>query len=70
MIQLVPMSVRVAFEFHGRALRPGDRIEAGPVEALALKYAGKADYVEPASAAPSPPRSKRRYRRRDLQAEG
>ena len=42
---MTSMRARVAFPFHGRELRPGDLLQAPPAEAAALRYQGKADFV-------------------------
>jgi len=49
-----------------RPTEAGEVFEAWPVEAAAYRYQHKAEFVTDAA---EPVRTKRRYRRRDMQAE-
>jgi hypothetical protein len=70
---MIPMIAKKAMPYRGREYRAGDRFDALPIDAAALKYQGSADFVprdtSPAPPAEDEPSKGRRYRRRDLQAE-
>lgn len=76
-MKLIPLVARRAFTFRrltGAALSctAGERCEVTPIEAVLLRARGDVDYapVRPAvSPLPEKKPSRRRYRRRDLEAE-
>lgn len=61
-----------SFTWHGRALEAGDRFDVPPVEAAVLVYRQRRARFAGAAEEPGPeaPTKRRRYKRRDLQAEG
>jgi len=65
----IRLIARQAFTHQGRAYRPDDHFETTPIEAAALTYQGKADFLPPAAAADAAAKGKGRYRRRDLRAD-
>lgn len=60
------MRALTAFTFRGRDLQPGDRLQAPPAEAAALKYQRKADFV---TGEQPEPKKRIRKRRKDIQTE-
>jgi hypothetical protein len=58
-------------KFGGKLRKKGERFFATPAEAKALKALGRATPLEPSQAVPEVPevRTKRAYKRRDMQAE-
>jgi hypothetical protein len=68
---MIPLKAQEDLTYAGRDFKAGDVFEAAPVEAAALTYKRRAifaDKDEPLTPEPEPPQ-RRRYRRRDLQAQ-
>jgi hypothetical protein len=63
------MIARRAVPYRGHTYRPGDQFDAVPIDAAMLRYQGLADFAPSSVSATDVPVSKRKYRRRDLQAE-
>lgn len=70
------MIAEKTFDHHGTRLEPGDVFTATPIEAAALTYAHRAIFAPGASTASDreapkkkKKRSRRTYKRRDLEAE-
>jgi len=70
MIDRVPVQARAGFSYEGREVRPGELIAMRPKDVVVAYRYGLVSLTrrEPDAAPPSEP-SRRRYRRRDLDAE-
>jgi len=70
---MIPLVANVPLSYAGRDFQAGDVFEATPAEAAALTYRQRARFADKdAELTPEPeqaPVRRRRYRRRDLQAE-
>lgn len=67
---MIRMIARRAVPYRGHTYRPGDQFDATPLDAAMLRYQEYADFVPRATpVGDDPAPSKRKYRRRDLQAE-
>ena len=79
---LIPMIATRDFTWQGRAVRAGDYLDVTGAESLALRHSNKAKFAKSswhtyqvadlqpvAEPAETPQPTRRRYRRRDLQAE-
>lgn len=61
------LTAKVAFTYGRKALRPGDPFEATAADAKTLTALGKA--IDPEQAVLLKPKEKRKYKRRDMEAE-
>jgi hypothetical protein len=67
--QLIPMVAREDLSNEGTPVAKGEYFEAKPIHAAALKYKNRAVFTDKREPEPEPEPPKRRYRRRDVQAE-
>ena len=67
----IPVIAIAPHTYHGRPVATGEQYEVTPVEAAALKYQRKVMFAAdaPSNGDDPEPRSRRRYRRRDLVPE-
>jgi hypothetical protein len=70
-MKTVVVQARAAFSYQGRGLRAGELVTMLPVDAAAAARHGLVSLTRRPTAAPvaAPKKSKRRYQRRDLEAE-
>jgi len=71
-MKTVVVQARAAFSYQGRGLRAGELVTMTPIDAAAAARHGLVSLTRRPPTAPvvETPKSKRRYKRRDLEAEG
>ena len=70
-MKTVVVQARAAFSYQGRGLRAGELVTMTPIDAAAAARHGLVSLTRRPKADPvAAPKSKRRYKRRDLEAEG
>jgi len=70
-MKTVVVQARAAFSYQGRGLRAGELVTMTPIDAAAAARHGLVSLTRRPKTAPvdEAPKSKRRYKRRDLEAE-
>jgi hypothetical protein len=63
------MIATAAFTWRGRRVAAGERLELSAVDAAIVKYRHQATFAPAASSSGAPEAPRRRYKRRDLEAE-